>query len=274
MKELKGKTAVVTGASSGIGRALAIGLAKAGCRLALADVDGEGLRETERLIAAEGGQAFISRVDVSDREAVYSFAGQVIENYGEVDILINNAGVVFSSTIEDMPYEEMERVMNVNFWGAVYGTKAFIGHLKKQASSHVVNISSVYGLWALPTQSAYNSSKFALRGFTEALIQELKGTGVHATCVYPGGVKTNIVRNSGSRLFDADPAGKEKFVQKFDSIALTTPEKAARVIITGIRKNRKRILIGPDAVFFDVTQRVFPTLYQNLGSVVSRVMGL
>lgn len=274
MKNLFGKTAVVTGAASGIGRELALGLAREGCRLALADIDLDGLKETERLVGAERGQAMIRRTDVTSREEVYSFAEQVIERYGRVDILINNAGVVFTSTIEDLAYEDFERVMNINFWGAVYGTKAFLGHLKKQDASNIVNISSVYGLWGLPTQSAYNSSKFALRGFTEALMQELKGSRAHASCVYPGGVKTNIVKNSRSRVQDDNPEEKDRFVKKFNSTALTTPEKAARKIIAGIRNNRKRILIGPDAFFFDISQRMFPTLYQKLSPLILRMMGL
>ena len=274
MKKLKGKIAVVTGASSGIGRELAIGLAREGCRLALADIDAAGLRETERLVKSEGGEAIIRRVDVSSREEMYAFAKNVIETYGEVDMIINNAGLVFTSVIEDLPYKDFERIMNINFWGVVYGTKAFIGHLKKQKSSHIVNLSSVYGLWALPTQAAYSSSKFAVRGFTEALMQELKGTGVRVSCVYPGGVKSNIVKNSDSQLFDINSAAKDAFNKKFNSAAFTTPRRAARVIISGIKRNRKRILIGPDALFFDISQRIFPTLYQIVSPVVVHMMGL
>lgn len=274
MKHLKGKIAVITGAASGIGRALAMGLAKEGSRLALADIDFDGLKETERLLKSGGGQAIIRRVDISRKKEIYSFAEQVMEHYGEVDILINNAGVVFTSTIEDLSYEDFERVMNINFWGAVYGTKAFLGYLQKQKSSHIVNISSVYGLWALATQSAYNASKFALRGFTEALMQEQRGTGVNVSCVYPGGVKTNIVIHSSSPLFDGNPDEKDKFIKKFNAIAMTTPEKAAKVIISGIKKNRKRILIGPDAFLFDISQRLFPTLYQKLSPFIMNKMGL
>jgi NAD(P)-dependent dehydrogenase (short-subunit alcohol dehydrogenase family) len=274
MKNLKGKIAVVTGAASGIGRELAIGLAREGCGLALADVDINGLKETESLVRSEGGKAVISRVDVSKKKEMYSFAEQIIKVYGEVDIVINNAGVVFTSTIEDLSYKDFERVMNINFWGAVYGTKAFLGYLKKQKSSHIVNISSVYGLWALQTQAAYNASKFAVRGFTEALMQEMQGTGVSVSCVFPGGVKTNLVRNSDSQLFDFDAGRKEKFVNKFDSAAMTTPQQAARVIISGIKKKKKRIRIGPDAFLFDITQRIFPTLYHKLSPFVIRKMGL
>lgn len=274
MKDLKGKIAVVTGASSGIGRELALGLAREGCRLALADTDFDGLRETERMAKLAGGQAIIRRVDVSSKKEIYSFAEHVIKHYGEVDIVINNAGVVFTSTIEDLSYRDFERVMNINFWGAVYGTKAFMGYLKKQKSSHIVNISSVYGLWGLATQASYSSSKFALRGFTETLMQELRGSGVHASCVYPGGVKTNIVMHSYSELHDVNPDKKEKFIKKFSDTAMTTPGKAAKIIISGIKRNRKRILIGPDAFFFDITQRMFPTLYQKLSPIILHMMGL
>ncbi len=274
MRKLQNKVAVVTGAGSGIGRELALGLAREGATVAIADIDSNGLKETERLVRSEGGQASIRRVDVSSRKEVYSFAAFVVKQYGKVDIVINNAGVVYTSTIEDLTYKDFERVMNINFWGVVYGTKAFLEHLKKQKSANIVNISSVYGLWALATQASYNASKFAVRGFTEALIQELKGTGVVATCVYPGGVKTNLVKNSDSHLFKADASKKENFVNKFHSTAMTTPEKAASVIISGIIKKKKRIRIGPDAVLFDISQRIFPTLYHKLGPYVIRKMGL
>ena len=146
--------------------------------------------------------------------------------------------------------------------------------MKKRESAHIVIISSVYGLWGLPTQGAYNASKFALRGFTEALMQELEGTGVTVSCVYPGGVKTNLVKHSGARQFEGDSAARERFARRFDRTAMTTPEKAARIIISGIRRNRKRIRIGPDALFFDISQRMFPTLYQKLAPAVVRKMGL
>jgi NAD(P)-dependent dehydrogenase (short-subunit alcohol dehydrogenase family) len=274
MKNLKDKIAVITGAASGIGRELAVGLAREGCGLALADVDLEGLKETEKLVASAGGRAIIARVDVSSRDEMYAFAGRVVSEYGAVDIVINNAGIVYTSVIEDISYGDFERVMNINFWGTVYGTRAFLEHLKKRESAHLVNISSVYGLWALATQGSYSASKFAVRGFTETLMQEMRGTGVTVSCVYPGGVRTNIILHSGSRTFDEDPAEKERFMKRFNTTAFTTAEKAARVIITGIRRNRKRIRIGPDAFLFDVSQRMFPTLYQKLGPMVMRMMGL
>jgi hypothetical protein len=274
MKNLEGRVAVVTGASSGIGRELAIGLAKEGCRLALSDINQGGLKETAGIITSRGGQAMIRQVNVASKKEMYAFAAAVMKHYGEVDIVINNAGIVYTSTIEDLSYEDFERVMNINFWGVVYGTKAFLGHLKKRQAANIVNISSVYGLWGLATQAAYNASKFAVRGFTEALMQEMKGTGVVVSCVYPGGVKTNLVKNSGSHLFDADSARKEKFISKFNSTAMTTPDKAARIIISGIKKNKKRIRIGPDAVLFDITQRLFPAGYQVLAPYVIRKMGL
>lgn len=274
MNKLKGKVAVVTGAASGIGRQLAIGLAREGCRLALADIDMNGLKETGRLVTSAGGETIIREVDVSSREEVFNFADHVIKECGSVDIVINNAGIVYTSTVEDLPYKDFERVMSINFWGVVHGTKAFLGYLKKQKSSNLVNISSVYGLWALPTQVAYNASKFAVRGFTETLMQEVGGTGVRVTCVYPGGVKTNIVVNAGSQLFSANSPEKEIFIKKFNSAAMTTPERAAKVIIAGIKRNKKRIRIGPDSYLFDITQRMFPTLYQKLSPLVLRIMGI
>jgi NAD(P)-dependent dehydrogenase (short-subunit alcohol dehydrogenase family) len=274
MKKLKGKVAVVTGAASGIGRELALGLAREGCRLAVADIDLDGLRETAEMTGLGGGDIMTRKVNVASREDVYFFAEEVGRHFGGADILINNAGVVFTSTIEELSYGDFERVMNINFWGAVYGTKAFLGQLKIRGDAHIVNVSSVYGLWGLATQAAYNAGKFALRGFTEALMQEMRGTGIGVSCVYPGGVKTNIVVNSGSVPRGVGAPGRDEFIRKFNAAAMTTPERAARVIIRGIRKNRKRIRIGPDAFLFDLTQRMFPVLYQKLAPLVLRKMGL
>ncbi|MFH2100156.1 MAG: SDR family oxidoreductase, partial [Pseudomonadota bacterium] len=196
MWDIRGKVAVVTGAASGIGRETAILLAQEGCELAISDVDMEGLEETVQKVKQAGAKVSAARLDVSDKEAFYEYASKVIEDHGSVQIVVNNAGVALTATIEEMEYEDFEWLFNINFWGMVYGTKAFLPHLKKNDAAHVVNISSVFGLWAIPTQGAYNCSKFAIRGFTEALGQELAGSGVTVSSVHPGGIRTNIARKA------------------------------------------------------------------------------
>ncbi|MBW1989952.1 MAG: SDR family oxidoreductase, partial [Deltaproteobacteria bacterium] len=189
MKDLRNKVAVVTGASQGIGRETAILLAREGCDLALCDVDEDGLEQTAETIRGLGRKAFTQKVDTSDREAMYAFAEAAAKALGGVHVLVNNAGVALTSNIREMEYEDFEWLMNINFWGMVYGTKAFLPYLEAQEEAHIVNLSSVFGLWAIPSQSAYNCSKFAIRGFTEALGMELAGTGIDVTSVHPGGIR-------------------------------------------------------------------------------------
>lgn len=271
MKDMNGKVAVVTGAGSGIGRALAQNLAARGAKLAICDMDAAGLSETEKSVAVP----CLSRtVDVAQRDAVYSFAEAVIAEYGEVHMVFNNAGVALSETVEDMTYEDFQWVMDIDFWGVVYGTKAFLPHLKKQQEACVVNISSVFGLISVPTQSAYNAAKFAVRGFTEALRHELEieNSGVLAVCVHPGGIATSIAKNA---RFYKDPAGrtdKASTIDHFDQLARTTPEKAAATIIRGIEKNNPRVLIGTDAHIIDRVQRNMPIRYWS--AVLSRFFNL
>ena len=196
MKSFANKVAAITGAGSGIGRALALNLAQQGCHLAISDVNEAGLAETVKQAAAFGVKVTSQKLDVSNKDGVHAWADSVVAEHGKVNLIFNNAGVALGSTVEGMSYDELAWVMNINFWGVVYGTKAFLPYLKASGDGHIVNVSSVFGLCAQPTQSAYNASKFAVRGFTEALRQELdlENAPVSVTCVHPGGIKTNIAK--------------------------------------------------------------------------------
>ncbi len=258
MRDFRNKVVVVTGAASGIGRALACELAGSGARLALADVNAAGLEETARLAGA--AECLTATVDVSSREAVHRFAERVREHFGAVHVVINNAGVSVSETLDRIEYEDFEWLMGINFWGVVYGTKAFLPFLKEVDEAAIVNVSSVFGLIAFPTQGAYNASKFAVRGFTEALRQELAETRIAVICVHPGGIRTNILRNA---RFYTDALGSDRSgaIEEFERIARTTPEQAARAILDAIRRSKPRLLIGLDAWLIDRLQRWMPVHY-------------
>ena len=271
MKSFSGKVAAITGAGSGIGQATAIALAKEGCHLAISDISRESLDNTIELLAGYPVDISTHVVDVSDREAVYKYAEDTVTTHGKVNLIMNNAGVGLGETVDNMSYENFEWLMNINFWGVVYGTKAFLPHLKQAGEGHIINISSVFGIISVPTQSAYNAAKFAVRGFTESLREELDiaGDPVSATCVHPGGVKTNIARNSRMGDMGSMSIGdKEDVANMFEKIAMTTPEAAAKTILKGVRKNQRRILVGGDAIMLDTTQRLIPTGYQRLLEVM------
>ena len=258
--QLKDKVAVVTGAGSGIGRALAQLLAAKGCRLALADINEQGLAGTVAMLKTE---VIAQKLDVADRAAVYAFAGAVKAKFGTAHVVINNAGVAVSQTVNDLTWEDFEWLMGINFWGVTYGTKAFLPMMLAQNEGVMVNISSVFGIIAVPTQSAYNAAKFAVRGFTEALRHELKDTQVKAICVHPGGIKTNIA--AASRFYK-DPMGgknRKEAAERFSRLARTTPEQAAITIVNGIERGSGRVLIGTDAYFIDWIQRLMPVRYNN-----------
>ena len=261
MKHFENKLAVITGAASGIGRELAVQLAARGADLALADIDEAGLRETAAMV--DGLDCTTHVVDVADRAAIESFAADVVRHHGRVNLLINNAGVTLVSTAEGVDYDNFEWIMDVNFWGVVYGTKAFLPHLRRADEAHIVNVSSLFGLMSMPLQSTYNATKFAVRGFTEALKMELAGSSVGVSSVHPGGVKTAIAKNA--RIGD-DVAfvTREKLVKNFDSKAMTTSEQAAATIIRGIEKDRRRILVGRDARWLDRVVRWLPGRYERL----------
>jgi NAD(P)-dependent dehydrogenase (short-subunit alcohol dehydrogenase family) len=261
MARFAGKVSVITGAGSGIGRALSVNLARRGARLALSDVDLRSVAETAALCEKEGAEVRHYHLDVADRAAVLAHADAVVAEFGVVNLVINNAGVALLATVAELSWADLEWVMNVDYWGVVHGTKAFLPHLIASGDAHLVNISSVFGLIGLPTQSAYNSAKFAVRGFTEALRQEMliEGGRVGVSCVHPGGIRTNIVRNAR-----ADGGTSEAMVSGFDRIALTTPERAASIILRGVERNRPRILVGPDAYLFDVMPRLLGPFYQRV----------
>lgn len=272
MTHFTGKVAVVTGAASGIGRALALELARRGARVAISDVDVRGLAETESLLTAMGAEVRSDTLDVSQRELVLTYADTVAEHFGVVNLVFNNAGIAFTGSVEQMSFKDIDRVMDVDFWGVVNGTKAFLPHLVASGDGHVVNVSSVFGLFAVPKQSAYNAAKFAVRGFTEALRQEMVNDGrpVKVTCVHPGGIKTNIARNSEQ----VEGLDHDKLATSFDKLARTSPAKAADVILAGVEKNKARVLIGTDAKLLDAMVRVTGSGYQRLVGGVSKRNGL
>ena len=262
--------AVVTGAASGIGRSLAVRLARepiAG--IAIADLNAEGLQETAAMVGELGVPVSAHVLDVSDRKAVEVFSEEVLARHGRVTHLINNAGVGLLGTFEQLTIEDFEWLMQINFWGVVYCTKAFLPTLLAQEHAHIVNVSSVFGLIAPSEQTAYSSSKFAVRGFTESLRHELSNSNVSVSCVHPGGIKTNIVRNS--RVGGDTPAEwKQQGVKFFDKVAKTSPETAADVIVEGIKKRNPRILIGADARGISILSRLFPRRYL---AIIERLAG-
>lgn len=267
MKEFNGRVAAITGAGSGIGRALAVELACRGAHLALSDIDDVGLADTVNRCEGHGVKITSAGLDVADRDALFAWADQVVRDHGSVNLIFNNAGVALAATIEAMSVEDFEWLMNVNFWGVVNGTQAFLPYLKAAREGHVVNVSSVFGLVSIPSQSAYNASKFGVRGFTDALRMELEieGCNVSSTTVHPGGVRTNIARNARMDPSMAGIGGDAQGARDgFDQLARTTPEQAARKILTAVQHNRRRTLIGPDAVMFDMLARLPAGLYQRV----------
>ncbi|PKM31052.1 MAG: short chain dehydrogenase [Gammaproteobacteria bacterium HGW-Gammaproteobacteria-11] len=264
MSALSGQVAVITGAASGIGKALAEDLAGRGCKLALADLNEQALAELAAELTKRGCQVITCRLDVADRAAVEAFANEVKTHFGRADLLFNNAGVSLSQTVEHTDYNDFEWLMNINFWGVVHGTKAFLPLMREQRSGHIINISSLFGLIGVPTQAAYNASKFAVRGFTEALRQELRGSGIEVSCVHPGGIKTNIMRNARFYVDTKGHSDMQAAVSQFDRIATTEPHVAAKVILDGVSSNKARILIGLDAKLLSLIQRLLPVGYQGL----------
>jgi len=272
MDGFAGKVAVVTGAGSGIGQALAIELARAGAKLAISDIDVAGLATTEERLKAIGCPVRADRLDVSDRDSVIAYAQEIRDHYGVVNQIYNNAGIAFFGDVENSEFNDFERVMNVNYWGVVNGTKAFLPHLIASGAGHVVNVSSIWGIFAVPGQSAYNSSKLAVRGFTEALRQEmmLAHHPVAVKAVYPSGVKTAIARTATSvEGFDV-----KELADLFENkLAKGSPEAAARTILKGVHKRKSRVLVGPGARAFDIVVRLTGSGYQRLfGPITGRMM--
>ncbi|MEV0945724.1 SDR family NAD(P)-dependent oxidoreductase [Rhodococcus sp. NPDC049939] len=272
MSEFAGKVVVITGAGSGIGRALALNLAGQGAKLAISDVDAAGLAETARGATALGAEVKSDHLDVTERDAVLAYADDVVDHFGKVNQIYNNAGVAYNGDFEKSQFKDIEKIMDVDFWGVVNGTKAFLPHLIASGDGHVVNISSLFGLLAMPKQSAYNAAKFAVRGFTEALRQEMliAKHPVKVTCVHPGGVKTAIARNATVGPGEDRDTSAAFFDKR---LARTTAEDAAKIIVNGVRKGKPRILVGTDAKLLDAFVRLVGSNYQRVvATVVERIV--
>ena len=271
MKDFTGCTAFVTGGASGIGQALAEALGASEVRrVIICDVNREGLEQTIENIRSEGGRAEAHILDVGNRDAVHEMASRIKREHGGADIVINCAGIAQSSDVAALTYDDLDRIMRINFWGMVYGTKAFLPHLIEKGRGNLVNISSIFGIIGVPRQSAYNASKFAIRGFTEALRHEWEGSEIVISSVHPGGIKTNIVRNMRLQQEQDSEAERERLAEEFDKFAINTSEYAARTIIRGMRRGRARILIGRDARFMDRAQRFLPQSYWKILSFRTR----
>ena len=255
MSEIKGSVAVITGAGSGIGRALAQEMASRGAQLALADVNAATLEETRKLLQGSSVRTYV--LDVGDAPAVEKFAADVQRDFGRASLLVNNAGVALYGTFAELSVSEMDWLMRINFWGVVHGCKFFLPLLMREPEARIVNISSIFGLIAPAGQSAYASSKYAIRGFSECLREELRGTSVKVTCVHPAGIATRIAANgrAGAATKSEDQAhARERFAQ----VAVIPPQEAARVIVQGVFADKDRVLIGKLAYGFDYLQRLFP----------------
>jgi NAD(P)-dependent dehydrogenase (short-subunit alcohol dehydrogenase family) len=271
MRNLKNKVTAITGAGSGIGRMLAVHLAAESCHLAISDVNETGLKETEKLIG-KGVKISTHIVDVSRQDQVVRFAKEAEAHHGGIDIIINNAGVALGDFLETVPIEDFEWLMGINFWGVVYGTMAFLPYLRKRPEGHIVNISSINGIVSNPNNGPYSASKYAVRGYTETLIQEMKGTNIGVSCVHPGGIKTNIAKNTKVNKTYYSISSKQAAELYDKEVFRTTAEKAARVIINGIKRNQQRVMVGNDAKILDLFMRLFPQTSVNITAIVAKHM--
>ncbi|MFB1015153.1 MAG: SDR family NAD(P)-dependent oxidoreductase [Alteromonadaceae bacterium] len=261
MSQHNNKVAVITGAASGIGLALAIKLAEQGCNLALVDRNLPGLMQVQKEAEKIGVRCIIQVLDVANNQAFVDFAERVSIEFSTVDLLFNNAGVSLIDSVENQSLADFHWLMNINFWGVVHGTTAFLPLLKNSASAHIVNVSSLFGLLSLPLQSAYNSSKFAVKGFTESLKMEMAGSNVSVHCIHPGGIKTNITNNA---KIASVHVSKSQILADFNKQAKTTAEQAADIILKGVSENKRRILVGGDAKLLDRIVRWFPDNYEKI----------
>ena len=273
MKNFKNKVAAITGAGSGMGQQLAILLAKAGCHVSISDVNEKGLAETVELVKSYNVRVTSKKVNVAKVEEMRAWAEETVQNHGSVNMIFNNAGVALGSTVEGSTYEDLEWIMGINYWGVVYGTKEFLPYLKKTGEGHIINTSSLFGLTAQPTQSAYNSTKFAVRGFTESLRQELdiENSGVSALSVHPGGIRTNIANDA--RMSDSIKSmgmNPEKSAKAFNKLLRMPADEAAQQILDAVLKNKRRLLIGNDAKTLDLVQRILPTGYQRITAFATK----
>ncbi len=260
MNFYKNKVVALTGAGSGMGREMAKQLAAAGAKLAINDWSENALSETRAALDMNDDMILVRSFDVAKRKEVYDFATAVVKQFGKVDIVINNAGIALApKTIAQTEYVDFEKIININLWGMIYGTKAFLPYLRQRPKAAIANVSSVFGMMGYPGQGAYVTTKFAIRGFTETLRIELKKTNITVSSIHPGGIKTNIVRN----ITISDEAKKDEMIKGFEEVAPTTAAQAATVILTGIAKGKARILIGKDARAIDRMTRIFPSSYEN-----------
>jgi short-subunit dehydrogenase len=265
--KFEGSAAAITGAASGIGRALAFEFAARGCDVALADLDEAGLESAAKeIIATYSRRATIRRVDVADPRQIEDFALSAVADFPSLNILVNNAGVALLGQFDEFDQAQMTWVMDINFWGVVRGTRAFMPHLQSRPQAHIVNISSIFGIIAPPGQSAYCASKFAVRGFSESLRHELamSNSTLRLSVVHPGGVKTNIARKARAGAHLRESISTNELGDRFEQLARTTPGAAAQRIVRGIERNEPRILIGRDAQFLDMIQRIRPARYWAL----------
>ena len=262
VRNLQGRVAVVTGAASGIGRAVAVELAGRGCALALVDVNERGLAETADRVRALGRKVSLHVADVADRARMERLPAEVMAEHGHVHVVVNNAGVSVSGELADQSLDDFHWIVGINFWGVVYGCKLFLPHLLREDEGHIVNISSLFGLVGVPTQVSYNATKYAVRGISEALISELWGTNVRVTCVHPGGIRTNIVR-AGRASTPKDVEDNKNTADAFERFAMP-PEKAARKIVRAIERNQARVRIGVETYLGDWAKRLFPVATQKL----------
>jgi NAD(P)-dependent dehydrogenase (short-subunit alcohol dehydrogenase family) len=261
--KLKDRTAVVTGAASGIGRAIAVALSRRGCHLALADIDEAGTAKTAEQAAAQGVRVSQHRLDVSDAGAAAGFPDRVVAEHGGADLLVNNAGVALGGTLEQITESDFEWLFAINFWGVVRMTRAFLPLLRRSEEAHIVNISSLYGLIAPPGQTAYAASKFAVRGFSISLRHELEGTGIGVTVVHPGGVATSIAKNARVAK-SISPEEAAKRLRMVETLLTMPPQTAGEIIVRGVEQRKPRILVGTDAKIASVIERLFPVSYWKL----------
>ncbi|WGL51808.1 SDR family NAD(P)-dependent oxidoreductase [Nocardioides sp. BP30] len=269
MKNFKDKVVVITGAGSGIGRALALDFAGRGARLALSDINEAGLAQTVEAVKAADAEVRSDRLDVADRAAFEAYAAEIVAHFGVVNVVINNAGVALAGDLVDLEWEDIDWILGINFYGVLHGTKFFLPALIESGDAHLVNISSLFGLVSMPGQSMYNAAKYAVRGMTEALREEMliARTGVGVTAVHPGGIKTAIARSARTSAKEDQEATARFFDEK---LAKTTPEKAAQVIIRGIERKQARVLVGLDAHAIHNFGKFTGSRYQDLIALGAR----
>jgi short-subunit dehydrogenase len=259
MRTLKDRVAVVTGAASGIGRATSIELAREGCDLAICDVNDGGLAETAAEIRALGRRVCVHHVDVSDKERMRRYADEVIAEYNQVNVLVNNAGVSVTAEFDQHSIEDWEWIVGINFWGVLYGCKFFLPYLKQADEAHIVNLSSVFGIIGVPSQASYCATKFAVRGLSESLWVELKPLNIGVTSVHPAGVRTNIAKSSRAAREDLKNQAIE-IIERFS----VTPERCAKLIVSAIKKNKMRQLVTRESYIIDTVKRLWPALPQRI----------